>query len=268
MELVHRLFSTRGGTLVLAGLAALLATIAVLVYLSNYRSSVRAGGQPATVLVAKSLIAKGTPGTVVAANHQFQATSIRESQLRDGALSDPSSLTGQVAAIDIYPGQQLTATEFVPVADTIPAKLVGAERAITLPLDTAHGLIGVIRPGDRVDVYAGFNVQPVDSQGRPVASGGQARPVLRLIVQNVPVLAINTGKSGLGGSNNGQSNTTVQVSPYQAAELAFASDNGKLWLVARPASGAGASPPNLVTIETMLLGVPPIQELKTLGGRG
>src|SRR6266852_8134068 len=129
MELAHELFSARGGTLLLAGLAALLATIAVLVYLSNYRSSVKASGQPATVLVAKSLIAKGTPGTAVAANHQFQAQSIRESQLRDGALSDPASLTGKVAAIDIYPGQQLTAAEFIATPATIASQLVGDARA-------------------------------------------------------------------------------------------------------------------------------------------
>ncbi len=79
MELAHKLFSTRGGTLLLAGLAALLATIAVLVYLSNYRSSVKASGQPATVLVAKSLIPKGTPGAVVATKQLFQATTIRQS---------------------------------------------------------------------------------------------------------------------------------------------------------------------------------------------
>ena len=37
MEHAQKLFSTRGGTLVLAGGAALLAAIAVFVYIHNYR---------------------------------------------------------------------------------------------------------------------------------------------------------------------------------------------------------------------------------------
>ena len=65
MEFAHKLFSTRGGTLVLAGLAAVLAAVSVLVYVRHYRSSVKAGGQPATVLVASKLIPKGTAGRLV-----------------------------------------------------------------------------------------------------------------------------------------------------------------------------------------------------------
>ena len=152
MEIAHKLFSTRGGTLIMAGLAAILATVAVLVYLHNYRSSVKAGGQPATVLVAKTLIKQGTPGSAVAAAHQFQATAIRESQLINGALSDPGSLAGRVAATDIYAGQQLTASDFVSTPNTLANQLVGAERAISLPVDAAHGLLSSLQAGDRVDV--------------------------------------------------------------------------------------------------------------------
>ena len=265
MELAHKLFSTRGGTLVLAGLAAVLAAVSVLVYVRHYRSSVKASGQPATVLVASRLIPKGTAGSLVATQHLFQAAVIRESQLRTGALSDPASLVGRAAAVDIYPGQQLTATDFVVTSGTVATNLIGAQRAIILPLDTAHGLIGTVNSGDKVDVYAGFNLTPVDSAGRP-SGGGGGRPVLRLLVPNVPVIAVaGTGKGGLGGSS-GSSSVTLRVSPFQASELAFASDNGKIWLVLRPPTGGRSTPPNLVTAETILLGIPPIQALKSFGG--
>ena len=55
-----RLFKTRGGAVLIGGVAAVLAAILLVVYLHSYRSSVNSGSRPMTVLVAKSLIPKGT----------------------------------------------------------------------------------------------------------------------------------------------------------------------------------------------------------------
>jgi Flp pilus assembly protein CpaB len=263
MESVHKLFSTRGGTMALAGLAALIAAIAVFAYVRHYRDTVSQGATPATVLVAKSLIPKGTPGSEVATKELFQAESIRESQLRTGAISDTASLRGMVAKTDILPRQQLTVADFTSTASGIAGQLSGDQRAITIPVDTAHGMIGEIASGNRVDVYAGFDVSPVDSLGRPLSTTGQSRPVLRLIMQNVAVLAVNKSNQ-FGGANT--SNVTLRTTAYQAEQLAFATDNGKLWLVLRPPSGASPSPPSLMTVETLLLGVSPVTELHSFTG--
>ena len=61
--LTSRIFSTRGGTIAVGVAAAALAGLLLLVYLNRYRANVAATGTPATVLVAKQLIPKGTPGT-------------------------------------------------------------------------------------------------------------------------------------------------------------------------------------------------------------
>lgn len=263
MEFTHRLFSTRGGTLLLAGMTALIAAIAVFAYVRHYRSSVKEGGVPATVLVASDTIAKGTPGSIIAAKHLYQAKTIRESQLLDGAISDVSSLTGKVAKTDVLKDQQLTVADFTAAKSGLTAQLAGAQRAITISIDTAHGMIGQIAKGDRVDVYAGFDVNAVDSAGRPIGSG-QSRPVLRLIMQNVQVVAVE--KSGRFGSG-GDSQVTLKTTSDQSQKLAFASDNGKVWLVLRPPTGARPSSPKLVTAETLLLGVPPVAVLHALGGK-
>jgi Flp pilus assembly protein CpaB len=112
-----------------------------------------------------------------------------------------------------------------------------------------------------VDISAGFNVIPRGPNGTPT-DGGQARPMLRMILSNVPVLAL--GEKTRGASST---NVSLGVDDVHAAELAFASDNGKLWLALRPSAGAKASKPGIVTVETLLLGVPPVQMLKSLGGR-
>ena len=130
-----------------------------------------------------------------------------------------------------------------------------------MPFDSAHGLIDGIEPGNRVDVYAGFNVIPLGADGRPT-SGGQSRPMLRLILANVAVLAVGEKATG-----SGTTNVSLRVDDVDAAQLAFAADNGKLWLALRPSSGAKPSRSGIVTTETMLLGVPPVQILRSVGGR-
>jgi Flp pilus assembly protein CpaB len=265
LELVQKLTSTRAGTIALAGTAALVAGISILVYLNGYRNSVNAEGAPVTVLVAKGTIPKGTPGAAIAASGLFAATTIRQSQLRDGAYSDPGILRGKVASHDIYAQQQLTAADFTSGATSVASTLTKTERVVSIPLDSAHGVTSQLEAGDHVDVFAGFNVIPVGPAGTPLGSG-QARPMLRLVMQDVPVVAV--AKSTGGSTNGGSANVSVRVNDRQAAELAFASDNGKLWLALRPASGAKAARPGIVTVETMLLGIRPVQVIRSFGGRG
>jgi Flp pilus assembly protein CpaB len=236
-------------------LAALLAGILIVVYVARYRSSINAEGAPVTVLIAKQAIPKGTAGAVIATSGLYSATTVRQSQLLNGAYSDASSLRDRVAARDIYPGSQLTTADFAPAVSNIAATLTKHDRIVTIPFDVTHGLTRDLQPGSRVDVYAGFNLAPVTQTG--AASGaGQARPVVRMIMSNIYVASIVAG------------NIDFKVSDKQATQLAFASDNGKLWLALRPSANAETDPPSLVTVETLMLGVPPIAVYKSLGGRG
>ena len=104
MEFAQRVISTRAGTIAVAAGAALLAGISIAVYLNRYRHSVSSQGAPVTVLVAKRAIAKGTSGDVVAAQALFTTATLRESQLRDGAFSDPAAIRGRVAVRDVSTG--------------------------------------------------------------------------------------------------------------------------------------------------------------------
>lgn len=262
MEFAQKLISTRRGSLYVAMGAALLAGIAILVYLNGYRNKLQAGTTPVTVLIARQTIPKGTPGSVVASKGMFTATTIRESQLREGAFSDPGSLAGKVATTQVYEGSQLTSSAFSGSSTSVAGTLTDRERVVSIPLDSAHGLIGEVEAGNRVDVYAGFNVIPLRPDGTPL-NGGQARPVMRMIMSNIPVVSVNSGSGGVGSRT---ANVSLQVTDDQAADLAFASDNGKVWLSLRPSAGAKSSPPRIVTAETLLLGVRPVQALRSLGG--
>lgn len=243
MELAEKLFSTRRGTLLLGACAAGLAAILLVVYLNRYRASLKGSTAPVAVLVAKSLIQKGAPGNIIGAERQFQVANIAKSEVRSGAITDPASLRGLEANQDIYPGQQLTTAEFSSVVPgSIQTNLIKLDRAVSIPIDTSHGLLGVLAAGDHVDVYVGFNQSGV--------AGTQ--PILKQLMQNVLVL----GTPGAGASSG---TVTLRAKGAQAAALAFAADNGKIWLVLRPASGARSFKPGVVTLQRLLLGIKPVR---------
>jgi Flp pilus assembly protein CpaB len=241
MDFAEKLLGTRRGTIFLGAGAALLAAVFLIVYLNRYRSSLKTGNETTPVLVAKSLIQKGAPGNLIARSHQYQIASIPKKTIRGGAITDVSTLAGLVAAHDIYANQQLTTADFVAVAPgSIQTNLVARDRAISIPIDTAHGLIGQIQPGDHVDVYVGMNVQTIRG----------AQPVIKEVMQNILVLRTP-------GSGAASGNIVLRATGLQAAKLAFASDNGKLWFVLRPASGAKPIRPALITADAVL-GVRPV----------
>jgi pilus assembly protein CpaB len=261
MQLATKLVSTRRGTLIAALLIALLAGASILLYLNSYRDSLKAQGALVTVLVAKQTIPKGTSGTVVASKDLYTVTTIKESQLLEGAMSDPATLRDKVATREIFEGAQLTATDFGAAGDSLAPQLTERQRVITLPLDAAHGLVGAVEVGNHVDVYAGFNVMQIGSNGAPI-TGAQGRPILRKILSDVPVVAVGEKARG-----SGPTNISLRVDNDGAAKAAFGSEFGAIWLALRPSAGAKATPPDIVTIETLMLGIPPVQVLHSLGGR-
>jgi Flp pilus assembly protein CpaB len=240
VELTQQLLSTRRGTIFVGAAAAALAFVLLIVYLNRYRQSLGAESVPTPVLVAKALIEKGTPGDVVASAQQFELTSLPASNLKAGALEDPATLAGRVAVKDIYPGQQLTTADFAASAsNALVGKLTGSERAIAVPVDDTHGLVGDVQAGDRVDVFVGFNN----------TSGGVTQPVVKLLMENALVLR-PPAKEG------DQKKLVLRASGAQAGQLAFAADNGQIWVVLRPAAGAKRLAPELVTVDRLLAAKP------------
>jgi Flp pilus assembly protein CpaB len=80
---------------------------------------------------------------------------------------------------------------------------------------------------------------------------------MRLLMSNVAVLRAGSNSStGLGGGgSNQQSDVTLDVNNELAGALAFAADNGKVWLVLRPAN-ATASAPSTFSVQSLLVAQP------------
>jgi Flp pilus assembly protein CpaB len=232
-----KLFRTRQGTILLGVAAAVLAAIALIVYLNQYRSNTNNNVVAAPVLVAQTAIPKNTSGDVIqASSHLVKPASISQSKIEAGAITNASELENQVAVTDIAAGQQLTAADFAPATSTavgLPGQLSRGQRAVVVPLDLPGQVGNQIAAGDTVDVWALINV---------TKANGATNPVAREILQNMYVM--NTNSNG---------NVTLRATPKQAGQLIFASGNDKIWLTLRPPHGS-VTKPTTVTPTSLLRG--------------
>jgi Flp pilus assembly protein CpaB len=134
------LASTREGSLLLALGAALLAGLLLLLFVQRYRDDQNKSGSLKSVFVARALIPRGSSADVVASGQLLQRTGIKGSEIKSGAVTDPSTIRGEVAVRDIYPGSQITTSDFRAGGDEVIPKLRSTDRAIAVPVDASHGL--------------------------------------------------------------------------------------------------------------------------------
>ncbi len=87
-----------------------------------------------------------------------------------GVATDFDSAVGQIAAVPIKKGEQLLLNKLLhPGPETgIALQVAPDKRAVTIPVDEARAVAKLIRPGDRVDVYAAVDTGRGTSQRREV----------------------------------------------------------------------------------------------------
>jgi Flp pilus assembly protein CpaB len=223
-----KLFTTRQGTVLLGVIAAIVAGIALLAYLTSYKDSVNSTAAPVSVLVAQKLIQQGTTGDVLRTNAgYYKPTDIAKSNVEDGAIVNPATLSGQVALTDISPGQQLTASDFGPATSSVSTQLNPNQRAVVVALGSPQQVGGQIAAGSHVDVWVTSTAQ---------ASNGVTKPLAKLLFQDMYVLNSSSSNGG---------NVTLRATPMQAGQLIFASSNDSIWLVLRPTIGTNSKPPTI-----------------------
>jgi len=229
--------SSRGWAIALGIGAIVLAAILLVVYLDRYRARVGGENAPTPVLVAKQLIPAGTPGSVVANQSMYEATTLPRRDVEVGAIADPSYLSGRAAATDIFPGKQFTAADFA-ASDTlaVDSQLTKAQRALSISLDNVHGSLSQLQGGDSVDIYIGLG-----------GGGPSGQGMYRLFRDNVKVLAV----PGVPGPSGG-GNLILQVNTREAADFAYAADHSQLYFVLRPVVGASKTPQDTATAATVL----------------
>ena len=167
------------------------------------------GPQPGTeVFVAATDLDAGH----VLTRHDLTATELRAPRALIAGLerANRGAPVGRVLRTPVRAGAA------IPV-DAL-GSVVPAGRDVTIPVTPEHALGGVIRPGDRVDVYATFDKGTDAARTLTVARTATVRGVTR--------------SDGLFGQQQGGiSAITLSVDPDAAIAVAFAARNGELDVV-------------------------------------
>ncbi|BBP46653.1 hypothetical protein THMIRHAS_20260 [Thiosulfatimonas sediminis] len=164
-----------------------------------------------------------------------------------GIYEKPQQAIGQIVRQDMYAGEWLFAKKFTDKLDDAPLEQVEGitsliepgMRAMRIPVSPESGLLGILKPGDHVDIASVFN------------SANGDRQISRVILQNIEVLSIGqesrfkpkTEISEMEQSGTKKDETAVKrsmvalhLTVQQAEKLALAMSVGSLNLLLRNAA--------------------------------
>src|SRR6516164_1149427 len=197
-------------------------------------------GAPAPRTVNYLVAAHALPAGTLARDEDFGLKSAAPAELPAGALVDSpeirASLHGALVRRYIDPGMPITRDDVIRVRDRgfLAAVLEPGTRAISINVDAATGVAGLIWPGDRVDVILTQDIEAGASIGERIAS--------ETILRDIRVIAVDQdiaqGAEPSAASKSGRvpSTVTLQVTPEDADKVAVAQHLGHLSLAVRAIS--------------------------------
>ncbi len=235
------------GAVVIGGLAAFL----TMNYVRGVESENAASNQLVEVLVATGPIPKGANADEVIAAGRVALAERRRADLPAAVVRRNAEIAGQVAAVDLTGGEIITTSMFVADNQLSGSKGTSLDKgnvAITISVDEAAGVAGLIQPGDSINILA--EVAPAET-GEGAGTGlrnegggyGLATPSV-FAFQDVKVLAVGQslgmpvastdGTEPAAPTGGGSGLITVQLPPGQAALLAGVRNSNLYLTLNRP----------------------------------
>ncbi|MFP4028003.1 MAG: Flp pilus assembly protein CpaB [Candidatus Brocadiia bacterium] len=217
--------------LIVAILLGIAAAVGIKTYLNKQERSFEKKHKPESVAIAKHTIKTG---------EYLEATDIMFREIPAKSLSPDlitrsqlSSFIGRKVQREIGEDMEIRRSHFVERGlPTAAGRLGQGKRALTVAVDVTSGVAGLVRPGDRVDVYA-------TSTAATSGAAGAAKETW-LVLNNVHVLATDTRLTDVpfGGDRyrqykKGYSTLTLSVTPEEAQLLTYLQDNAKLTFTLR-----------------------------------
>lgn len=194
-------------------------------------------GTPATPKVqaffTTTAVDAGTAASTALAQGAIRARSVTPAERPANAVTDPTQLSGKVAAQAI-PAGTLVTTEMFPSAQTRIGTVVipAGKRALALELAPVAGVAGFAGAGDKIDVYG-------------VAKGDTSPAGVRLLLQGVDVLKVNGAGLAPAQGQPGSPNLVylLAVTPAEAERLIYLNEFEKLYFDLMPRDEAPVKTP-------------------------
>lgn len=240
----------RKWAIIIAAVLGLLAVFLTNIYFRQQETQVQV--REAQVLVAAKDISRGA--TIDYDMLAFKMMPLNF--IQPGALTSKESAVGKTALATIMAGEQILVTKLAaPGAGlTLAGKTPPGKRAVTISLEAASAVGGMIRPADHVDVLAIFS----------------APAITLTLFQDVLVLAVGQEmvpteekkertRAGQEATSTARMTVTLALTPQQVQILTVAMEQGKIRLTLRPRMETGKALP---TVD--LSNLPPAIDLNTL----
>lgn len=201
-----------------AGVVLLVAGAGGAAYLGTRKPAVAAATAKVAAYYAAAPVAAGTAAATAMADGSIRAKSVLPEERPIEAVTDPSQLSGRVAAVAIPAGALVTRSMFPDPQTRIGTVVIPVgKRALALEMAPMAGVAGFVGAGDRVDVYG-----VVKSEGPPA---------VRLVLQGVDVLNVNGAGLPTVQGQPGSPNLIylLAVTPAEAERLIYLNSFEKLY---------------------------------------
>jgi pilus assembly protein CpaB len=201
--------------LIVAVVVAIVAAGSIYGYLNSVQDRAYADAKLVKVFRVDKDVKKGLPGEQAIDQSLVKSSDIPQKYRPTTALTDINAIRGKVALNDLSAGQVVVDGMFVePRAATVSfaQRIPAGQVAITINVDSVHGVAGLVVPGDQVNMLA-------------TAPDGE-----RYLYQNVNVLAVGNTPAPQPGDTTatttptaGSGLITFAVPPNAAAKISIAS---------------------------------------------
>ncbi|WP_100497501.1 Flp pilus assembly protein CpaB [Geodermatophilus chilensis] len=217
----------------IAALAALVlaatGAVVLLAYVRGADARALAGVQTVDVLVVDRPVAEGTPGEDLA--ELVRTERLPAKAAVPGVVTDLGELAGQVATVDLQPGEQLLAARFAAPDDlTVPGTVAAPEGAaeVSILLEPQRAVGGRLAAGDTVGVHVSLDGRTHVLLSRVLVTQVQGAPVAVADGEGT-----DTASSG-GAAPSASLMVTLGLRPEQAEAVVFGMEHGTVWLSLEP----------------------------------
>ena len=241
---------------VLAGLGA----GGVVTWANTSKSNAEEQQSQTAVLIVDQHVPKGADAATILAGTHVGAVARRN--LATGAVVSDAQVGAQIAAADMYPGEQVVKDRLAAKVESgIPADKV--QVSATLTAERAVG--GALKAGDTVGVYLSFEPFETNESEAGAATVAKTPNMTHLEFQHVLVTNIQATSTPVSESDDEDTAVqqvssdnyivTLALTPAQSERFVFATEFGRVWL-SNQAGTVSADGTSLITMGNIYSVVP------------